>query len=73
MTFMRSIEDDSLYQSLQLGLKLFGQEVYFHHQGPEQAHRCTVLHCDGKVELEGMTGQFAPHLFRIVDKSNAER
>ena len=30
-----------------------------------------MLHSDGTVELEGMTGRFAPHLFKIwVDVSD---
>jgi hypothetical protein len=48
-----------------LGLHLLGNRVRFRHLPPGTGVLCTDLHDNGMVEIEGLPGQFAPHLFEI--------
>ena len=51
-----------------LALKIIGKRVRFRHMvydvGP--SYRVSSVAWDGMVELEGMVGEFAPHLFVVV-------
>jgi hypothetical protein len=43
---------------------LLGRRVWFHHEPEiEPGHLVTRITDEGLVELEGWSGQFAPHLF----------
>jgi len=50
------------------GLALVGKLVFFRHR-PEGVGVALVTACDpeGMVELQGMAGKFAPHLFEVAD------
>lgn len=62
MTDMTKDEgEDQLIQAL----RLFHNMVRFNHMPPGTGRLCTAVHADGMVEIEGMTGHFAPHLFQI--------
>jgi hypothetical protein len=46
-----------------LGKSLLGKTIRFRHMPPGSGHRCTSLYFDGMVAIEGLPGEFAPHLF----------
>lgn len=58
-------ENPELETQLELGRRLYGNKVRFHHWPPGTGIKCTKLYANGMVELHGMTGQFAPSLFEI--------
>jgi len=45
---------------------LLGRLVRFNHQADYQAHRVRSISLDGMVEVEGLSGLFAPSLFVVV-------
>lgn len=50
-------------------LKLLGKTVRFNHQqetGPDR--RIGFVSWNGMVGVDGMAGEFAPHLFQVVDQ-----
>jgi hypothetical protein len=49
-------------------IRLIGRRVLFAHK-PEGVPPAlvTTVHWDGMVELEGWSGQFAPHIFVLAD------
>lgn len=49
----------------QLGaaIALLGKTVRFAHQPAGPLFRVSAVHSDGMVEIDGFSGQFAPHLF----------
>ncbi len=51
-----------------VALRLLGRKVVFAHrpEGVEPA-RVTTVHWDGMIELEGWSGEFAPHVFLLAD------
>ena len=53
------------------GAALLGNKVRFHHWPPGSGIICTTLYFDGTVELQGMRGLFAPHLFVIDGETTA--
>lgn len=50
-----------------LGLSLLGRRVRFRHQPDGPDRHVSLLNGSGMIELEGMTGQFAPELFLLMD------
>ena len=51
-----------------LAMKLLGKDVLFAHRPAGMlAARVVAVVWDGMVELDGWTGQFAPHLFVVAD------
>ncbi len=56
-----------------LALALLGKFVKFNHQVTHgTAYLVTQASDDGLVELEGMSGRFAPHLFVVVEEAKKE-
>lgn len=49
------------------GMRLIGRKVHFNHVLNGKAYLVNTLHWNGMVELEGMDGEFAPHLFTLAD------
>jgi hypothetical protein len=51
-----------------LAVRLIGRHVLFAHK-PEGVPPAlvTTVHWDGMIELEGWSGQFAPHAFVLAD------
>lgn len=47
------------------GLKLIGKRIAFAHDTTE-TYRVLAVSWDGMVTIEGMAGEFAPHLFVII-------
>ncbi|CAB4167790.1 hypothetical protein UFOVP860_50 [uncultured Caudovirales phage] len=54
------------------GLDLLGKAVCFAHQPHGPARRVMVVGWNGMVMLQGMAGEFAPHLF-VVKRPATER
>lgn len=52
---------------LTLAHSLRGQFVRFHHQPTHPGYLVLRVIGDGMIELEGLPGRFAPHLFECVD------
>lgn len=51
-----------------LAISLLGRRVYFAHRpAGVAAVRVSAVRWDGMVELEGWSGEFAPHCFVLVD------
>ena len=52
-----------------LGLSLIGKTLTFNHEpdGPER--RVSSVGWNGMVSINGMDGEFAPHLFRVTKSS----
>lgn len=50
-----------------LALKLAGKRVRFAHQSETEVHTIMAIGWDGMVQLRDLPGEFAPHLFRVVD------
>jgi uncharacterized membrane protein len=60
---------ENLAEKKRLARALIGHLVQFHSVGPDAAPmRVLSVTLDGMVEIEGYSGLFAPHLFRIVDE-----
>ena len=53
----------------ELGYSLLGKTIRFRHMPAGSGHRCFACNFEGMVELEGMVGEFAPHLF-VVDEGD---
>lgn len=66
------IKPKSLREQFDAGYALLGKTVRFHHMPPDSGHRVIALQSDGMIGLEGMTGQFAPHLF-VIDEGPGEK
>jgi hypothetical protein len=49
----------------EMGLALLGNKVRFNHWPEGTGKQCWALTFEGMVSIEGMTGEFAPHLFTI--------
>lgn len=49
------------------GIALLGKTIRFNHQLDGPDHRVRTLLWNGMVELHDMVGEFAPHLFVIVE------
>ncbi len=49
-----------------LGISLLGKTVAFHHM-PESPMRISSVGWNGMVTVDGMAGEFAPSLFRVVE------
>ena len=50
-----------------LGIAIFGKRVRFAHMPDDtQGRRVISMGWNGMVTLEGMSGEFAPHLFVVV-------
>lgn len=60
-------ESPELDAQLALGQHLFGKLIRFRHWPPGTGRPCTKLYAGGMVEIEGMSGMFAPHLF-VIDE-----
>jgi hypothetical protein len=50
-----------------LALSLVGKRVRFRHQTDYEARFVTTVLHDGMIVVEGLTGEFAPHLFVVVE------
>lgn len=48
------------------GLELIGKDICFAHQLNGPHHRVQSCSWNGMITLQGMAGEFAPHLFVIV-------
>jgi hypothetical protein len=48
-----------------LGIKLLGKRVRFAHMEEGPYFRVQAIGWNGMVELEGMSGEFAPHIFVV--------
>jgi hypothetical protein len=44
---------------------LLGKDITFAHRPEEPARRIQSVKWNGMVEVTGMTGEFAPHIFRV--------
>jgi hypothetical protein len=52
---------------LKAAAELFGKRVRFAHMAEgEETYRVRSMHSDGMVEIDGLGGLFAPHLFVLV-------
>ncbi len=67
--FLRSMEMEAQFN---LGLKLLGRKVRLAHLPTGTGKTCITLYHDGMVEIEGMAGRFAPHIFAIDDEEIAQ-
>jgi hypothetical protein len=50
------------------GIRLIGKRVHFRHQPPSESYRVVAMRWDGMLTLQGLSGEFAPHLFEVVEK-----
>lgn len=46
-----------------------GKLVRFRHMGATESHRLLAVTWNGMVEVEGFGGEFAPHLFEVVEET----
>jgi hypothetical protein len=60
------MSDDDMKQKI-AGLALIGKFVCFRHMLDGPAYRVQSVGWNGMVSLEGMTGEFAPHLFVVPE------
>jgi hypothetical protein len=61
----------SVHHDLKLGAELIGKYVVFRYTAElVNAHpiRVAALKSNGMIELEGWAGEFAPHLYVVVEK-----
>lgn len=58
---------DQQFQQKDKAISLLGKKVHFAHQTPENVHTVQAVVFDGMIEISGMAGQFAPHLFKVVE------
>lgn len=57
-------------ERIELAWSLVGKKVRFRHDPPDVGPRLvTEATSDGMIEIEGFGGQFAPHLFSVVEDS----
>lgn len=54
-------------EQVKSGIILSGKYVRFIHQPKGPSHRVVAVHSDGMVEIDGFSGQFAPHLFILYE------
>jgi hypothetical protein len=61
------MSDDDMAQKI-AGLALVGKKVVFNHQ-PDDADPSRVTSCgwNGMVSIDTLPGEFAPHLFRVIE------
>jgi hypothetical protein len=50
-----------------LAITLLGKILRFHHQPEGPFHQVRTMSWNGMVELHDMSGEFAPHLFAVVE------
>ncbi len=60
----RFISDEMAAQK-DLAYSLLGKDLWFAHRQEGEIFRIQSIGHDGMVELRGMVGQFAPHLFVV--------
>jgi hypothetical protein len=56
------MDEDDLAQK-KAALALLGKELFFAHQPEGPFHRIQSINWNGMITLDGMPGEFAPHLF----------
>jgi hypothetical protein len=49
-----------------LGIALVGKRVHFNHRPASESYRVTSMSWNGMIGLDGLPGEFAPHLFKVV-------
>lgn len=59
-------------RDLNAGAALYGHLVRFNHQPQGPLYRVKTLYGDGMVEIDGLPGKFAPHLFTIATNEQAD-
>ncbi len=58
---------DKLAAQKDLAFSLIDKDLYFAHRREGDTFRIQSIGHDGMVELRGMVGQFAPHLFVVKE------
>lgn len=71
LTIVDTREAGESPEKLQQAFRLLGNKVRFNHMPPGTGRICTKINSDGMVEVEGMAGRFASHLFEIDGEVSA--
>lgn len=64
---MADADMDRKIEALALMDRARGKLVRFRHMGASDGRRLLAVTWDGMVEVEGFGGEFAPHLFEVID------
>lgn len=55
----------------EMAMGLIGKQIRFHHLPPGSGVRCYGVTFEGMVSIEGLPGEFAPHLFVVDEEPRA--